>query len=261
MKANLERTNLLEAKFVQTTVDGAFFADAMTPWYHVASAQSALEACERNTPFHYGEGYNEGQKAGEEYGRQEGYKEGVDSVVCVHPITQADVAAARDAARKEGIMVGIASVVQDFTQDDVELAHAEGFDEGFEEGQKTTLESYAAELLEDGHSAKKIAAALKRSLKFGGTVAEQLAGGVCMNKKSNKWCASQLCLLPQAQGPACETLNQDQCEAAEFCAAASSGLEFNEQGKLLLKTKCTAVKSRCEKNSCQKQCKLACGAC
>ena len=82
-----------------------------------------------------------------------------------------------------------------------------------------------------------------------------------MNKKSNKWCASQLCLLPQAQGPACETLNQDQCEAAEFCAAASSGLEFNEQGKLLLKTKCTAVKSRCEKNSCQKQCKLACGAC
>jgi hypothetical protein len=128
-------------------------------------------------------------------------------------------------------------------------------------GQKTTLESYAAELLEDGHSAKKIAAALKRSLKFGGTVAEQLAGGVCMNKRSNKWCASQLCFLPQAQGPACETLNQDQCEAAEFCAAASSGLEFNEQGKLLLKTKCTAVKSRCEKNSCQKQCKLACGAC
>ena len=107
----------------------------------------------------------------------------------------------------------------------------------------------ADELLEDGHSAKKIAAALKRSLKFGGTVAEQLAGGVCMNKRSNKWCASQLCFLPQAQGPACETLNQDQCEAAEFCAATSSGLEFNEQGKLLLKTKCTAVKSRCEKNS------------
>ena len=237
MKANLERTNLFRAKFEVTTVDGAGFADAETPWYHVSSAQSALEACERNTQFHYGEGY----------------KEGVDSVVCVHPITQADV----DAARNEGI----ASVVQDFTQDDVELAHAEGFDEGFEEGQKTTLESYAAELLEDGHSAKKIAAALKRSLKFGGTVAEQLAGGVCMNKRSNKWCASQLCFLPQAQGPACETLNQDQCEAAEFCAAASSGLEFNEQGKLLLKTKCTAVKSRCEKNSCQKQCKLACGAC
>ena len=57
--------------------------------------------------------------------------------------------------------------------------------------------------------------------------------------------------------------NADAADSAEteFCAAASSGLEFNEQGKLLLKTKCTAVKSRCEKNSCQKQCKLACGAC
>ena len=47
--------------------------------------------------------------------------------------------------------------------------------------------------------------------------------------------------------------NADAADSAETLARPAA--------QLLLKTKCTAVKSRCEKNSCQKQCKLACGAC